>query len=46
MAELRDQISNQLGQQIASEEVKSMQAKAKIERFNIDGTPITADNKK
>jgi peptidyl-prolyl cis-trans isomerase C len=43
VAQLKDQISSQLGQELANDEVKEMIAKAKVEKFNIDGTPMVAD---
>jgi peptidyl-prolyl cis-trans isomerase C len=46
VAEVKDQIANQLGQELTNDEVKSLQAKAKIEKFNIDGTPMTAETDK
>jgi peptidyl-prolyl cis-trans isomerase C len=46
IAEVRDQIANQLGQEMANDEVKSLEGKAKVEKFNIDGTPLPADAKK
>jgi len=46
IAEVKDQIANQLGQELANDEVKSLEAKAKIEKFNIDGTPMKADDSK
>jgi peptidyl-prolyl cis-trans isomerase C len=46
LAEVKDQIKNQLGQEMTNDLVKSMEAKARIEKFNIDGTPIkTAEAK-
>lgn len=46
LAEVRDQISNQLGQEMTNDLVKGLEAKAKIEKFNIDGSPMkTADTK-
>lgn len=42
LAEVKDQISNQLGQEMTNDEVKAMEAKAKIEKFNLDGTPMKA----
>lgn len=46
LAEVRDQIVNQLGQEMTNDMIKSMEAGAKIERFNIDGTPLkTAEGK-
>jgi peptidyl-prolyl cis-trans isomerase C len=40
LAEVRDQIANQLGQEMTNDLVKGLEAKAKIERYNIDGTPL------
>ena len=40
--EVRDQIANSLGQEMTNELVKSLEAKAKIEKFNIDGSPMKA----
>ncbi len=40
LAEVKDQITNQLGQEMVQTVVKDLQAKAKIERFNIDGSPM------
>ena len=40
LAEVKDQIANQLGQDMTNELVKGLEAKAKIEKFNIDGTPM------
>ncbi len=40
IAEVRGQISNQLGQELTNDEVKALEAKAKIEKFNLDGSPI------
>ncbi len=42
IAEVKDQIINQLGQEMTNDLVKGLEAKAKIERFNIDGTPAKA----
>ncbi len=42
MSEVRDQIANQLGQEMTNDLVKGLEAKAKIEKFNIDGTPLKA----
>ncbi len=44
VAEVKDQIANQLGQELTNDEVKSLEAKAKIEKFNLDGTPVKADD--
>ena len=44
MAEVKDQIANQLGQEMTNDLVKGLEAKAKIERFNIDGTPMKASD--
>jgi len=38
--EVKDQITNQLGQEMVQKLVKDLQASAKIERFNIDGSPM------
>jgi len=46
IAEVKDQIANQLGQEMTNDEVKSLEAKAKIEKFNIDGTPMKTDTDK
>jgi peptidyl-prolyl cis-trans isomerase C len=40
LAEVHDQIANQLGQEITNNLIKSLEAKAKIEKFNIDGSPM------
>jgi len=46
IAEVHDQIANQLGQEMTADLIKSLEAKAKVEKFNIDGTPMkTADSK-
>lgn len=42
MAEVKEQIMNQLGQELASKMIKDIQDKAKIERFNLDGSPMKA----
>lgn len=42
LAEVKDQIANKLGQKMTNDLVKDLEAKAKIERFNIDGTPMKA----
>ena len=46
IAEVKDQIANQLGQELTNDEVKSLEAKAKIEKFNIDGSPLTVEKEK
>ncbi|MDX2028655.1 MAG: peptidylprolyl isomerase [Alphaproteobacteria bacterium] len=47
IAEVRDQIANQLGQELTNELVKGLEAKAKVEKFNIDGSPMkTASDSK
>jgi peptidyl-prolyl cis-trans isomerase C len=44
LSEVHDQIANRLGQEMTDELVKGLEAKAKIEKFNLDGTPMkTAD---
>lgn len=40
LEEVKEQVANQVGQEMVSQLVKDMEAKAKIERFNIDGTPM------
>ncbi|MDD3370518.1 MAG: peptidylprolyl isomerase, partial [Alphaproteobacteria bacterium] len=45
LAEVKDQIANQLGQEMTNDEVKALEAKAKIEKFNIDGSPIVDTSK-
>lgn len=42
IAEVRDQIANELGQRMTDELVKGLEAKAKIERFDIEGKPLKA----
>jgi len=42
LAEVKDQIVNRLGQEETDALVKNLQAKAKIEKFNLDGTPMKA----
>ncbi|MDR3449652.1 MAG: peptidylprolyl isomerase [Alphaproteobacteria bacterium] len=42
IAEVKDQIASQIGQELINDEVKSLEANAKIEKFNIDGTPMAA----
>lgn len=45
LAEVKDQIMNKLGQEETDALVKSLQDKAKIEKFNLDGSPMTAASK-
>jgi len=45
IAEVKDQIANQLGQELTNDEVKALETKAKIEKFNIDGTPLPPPSK-
>jgi peptidyl-prolyl cis-trans isomerase C len=40
LSEVHDQIANQLGQEMTNDLVKSLEAKAKVEKFNIDGSPM------
>jgi len=42
IAEVKDQIANQLGQDMTNDLVKGLEAKAKIEKYNLDGTPMKA----
>ena len=46
LTEVKDQITNQLGQEMVAQLVKDLEAKAKIEKFNIDGTPMKAPEPK
>ncbi len=40
LSEVHDQIANQIGQDLTNDLIKDLQAKAKIEKFNLDGTPM------
>lgn len=40
LAEVKDQIADQLGQELANDEVKSLEASAKIQKFDINGQPV------
>lgn len=42
IAEVKEQIANQLGQELTNDEVKGLEAKAKIEKFAIDGSALPA----
>ncbi len=42
LSEVHDQIANRLGQEMTDDLVKDLKAKAKIEKFNPDGTPMKA----
>lgn len=44
--EVKDQIMNQIGQELVQQMVKDMEAKAKIERFDPEGKPMKAPEKK
>lgn len=46
LSEVKDQIRNQVGQEMVGELIKEMEGKAKIERFNFDGTPLKAKAEK
>lgn len=47
ISEVHDQIANQIGQEMTNDLVKGMEAKAKVEKFNLDGTPMkTAEESK
>ena len=46
LSEVKDQLSNQVGQEMAGQLVKDLEAKAKIEKFNIDGTPLKPEEAK
>jgi hypothetical protein len=43
---VRDQIANQLGQELTNDAVKALEGKAKIEKFNIDGSPLPPPEEK
>lgn len=45
MAEVKDQLMNQVGQDLVAQMIKDMKAKAKIEKFNIDGSPLKEEPK-
>ncbi|MFA5040768.1 MAG: peptidylprolyl isomerase, partial [Bdellovibrionales bacterium] len=45
IAEVKDQIANQLGQEMTNDQVKELTSKAKIEKFNIDGSPMPEEKK-
>jgi peptidyl-prolyl cis-trans isomerase C len=45
LAEVKEQISSQIGQEMVAQLVKDLEAKAKIEKFNLDGTPMKAETK-
>ncbi|MDP9126906.1 MAG: peptidylprolyl isomerase [Pseudomonadota bacterium] len=46
LSEVRDQIANKLGQDMTNELVQNLEKSAKVEKYNIDGTPMkTADTK-
>ncbi len=45
IAEVKDQIASQLGQEMINDEVKAVEGKAKVEKFNIDGTPLPPPSK-
>jgi len=40
LSQVHDQIANQVGQELTNDLVKSLEAKAKVEKFNLDGTPL------
>lgn len=47
LAEMKDQLGNQIGQELVTQLVKDLETKAKIEKFNLDGTPMkVADSAK
>ncbi len=45
LSEVKDQIMGQIGQELVEKMINGMKAKAKIEKFNIDGTPIKKKKK-
>ena len=46
VSDVKDQIRNQLGQEMVGPVVKDLQAKAKIERFGLDGSPMKEPTEK
>lgn len=42
LADVHDKIVNQIGQEMTAELVKNIREKAKIEKFNLDGSPMQA----
>jgi peptidyl-prolyl cis-trans isomerase C len=40
LSEVHDQIANQLGQEYTNDLIKSLEAKAKVEKYNLDGSPL------
>lgn len=40
LAEVKDQIRNQVGQELVQKLVKELVGKAKVEKFNVDGSPM------
>lgn len=46
LSEVKEQIRAQVGQEMVGQVIKEMEAKAKIERFNFDGTPMKAKAEK
>ncbi|HBM90681.1 MAG TPA: peptidylprolyl isomerase [Rhodospirillaceae bacterium] len=45
LSEVKDQIMGQVGQELVEKMINGLKAKAKIEKFNIDGTPIKKEKK-
>lgn len=45
LAQVKDQIKNQVGQELLADMVQDVKKKAKIERFNLDGTPAKLKKK-
>jgi peptidyl-prolyl cis-trans isomerase C len=42
LSEVRTKIDNHIGQEMTMDLIKDLEAKAKIEKFNLDGTPMKA----
>jgi peptidyl-prolyl cis-trans isomerase C len=42
VTEVKEQLRTQVGQEMAQQLVKDLETKAKIERFNLDGSPLQA----
>lgn len=45
-AEVKDELTNRMGQEMAAEFIKEMKSKAKIERFDVNGNPLKAKEDK
>lgn len=45
LSEVKEHITNQVGQEMVNQLVKEIEAKAKIEKFNLDGSPMKSSDK-